>query len=367
MEQPKKLNFMRITVLGQSGCGKTSLITAFVNNTVPSRHFTTNSTNLYYKKMEVLDEGEFDVIKRPILVEIEDTPGSERGPDGASLKEDSESEEDDGGPPKIKKGSRVELKGPKHRNEVLASFNSEKWRLKLEYKKMMDGMLGKEFTVKLVARDTSIGLPSPDGSEGGIWNFPPDCVKLKITPELPIDKYLDMRRTEPTLHTDPQKRKEQEHALKKPVSFFSRPAGPATIDKAVTPNRMGFFICYDLSEEDSETLKEAMHVYDALKKDLANKAKFHVQKPVIMFLGLKGDKTVNYEAVEANFTSATIFCESNDIRNMRCSAMRNDGVSSAFTEIIDAISQSEPLWTLQGISDSAGDEDDSGGGFCVLQ
>jgi len=171
--------FMRITVIGASDSGKTALINTWVNGNCPLRYTRTEKAMLYYKRMELEDEGEFCSTRQPIFVEVEDSPGSERGPDGDGA---AAPPDDDTGPPRIRKGSRVTVRDKAQ--EVKNCFAAEEWRRKLEYKPLMDTMLGQEFTVKLVARDGSVGLPSPDGSEGGIWNFPPKAVKLKVSPEV---------------------------------------------------------------------------------------------------------------------------------------------------------------------------------------
>jgi len=72
--------FFRITVLGQSKCGKTSLINAWVNNFCPTVHTATDHPTLYYKAVSIPEGGDdeagdtFDVI-----VEIEDSYGADRG------------------------------------------------------------------------------------------------------------------------------------------------------------------------------------------------------------------------------------------------------------------------------------------------
>jgi len=349
LRKPDFIPFMRMTVLGMTGCGKTAFINAFVNSICPGRYVSTELQVLYYKKMEVRDEGEFDEIQRPIFIEVEDTPGSEKGPSGAS-----ESLADNGpvdsGPPKVKRGSRVEVL--KERGKVLAMFNSEEWRHKLDYKKAMDGMLGKEFTVKIIARDGSVGLPSPDGSEGGVWNFPPGAVSLKVNAEVPLDKFLNMKKASAVLPKDPQKRKEMAANFGRPMAAFRRPIGPPDQDKALTRNRMGFFICFDLSEEDSASLKEAMNIHNQLKKYLKSRGKqAGCGMPVIMFVGTKMDKTANYKAIETNSQSAKVLCDQEDIKMIETSAKTNFQIELAFQKMVDAVSAREVLWQFEGADD----------------
>jgi len=349
--KPEFIPFMRMTVLGMSGCGKTAFVNAFVNSTCPSRYVSTERQVLYYKKMEVRDEGEFDEIQRPIFIEVEDSPGSEKGPPGSAPEARNDDSSANTGPPTIRRGSRVQLL--KERNKVIGMFNSEKWRLKLEYKKAMDGMLGKEYTVKVIPADGSIGLPSPDGSEGGVWNFPPESVSLKVTPETPLDQFLSMKKTVPVMPKDPKLRKEMAKNFERPMAAFQRPIGPPDQDKALTRNRMGFFICFDLSEEDSSSLKEAMNIHSQLKKYLKMRGKVGgAGSPVVMLIGTKNDKTAQYQAIAMNWQSAKMYCDQEDIKVIETSAKTNFHIESSFQLMVDGISAREVLWQFEGVDDN---------------
>jgi GTPase SAR1 family protein len=364
LKKPEFMPFMRITVLGMTGSGKTAFINAFINASCPNRYTTTDRTVLYYKKVDVRDEGEFDTILRPILLEVEDTAGSEKGFEGTDV--DVTPGADDKGPPRIRKGCRVEVL--KDRNKVLAMFNEEKWRGKLEYKKAMDGMLGKEFNVKLRSQDGSIGLPSPDGSEGGIWNFPLEALTLVVKPELPLDRYLSMQKKDFKMPKDPTKKRELAKALEMPFGAYERKIGPPDQDKSLTRNRMGFFICFDLSEEDSASLKEAMKIHTQLKKYLKSRGKRSGEAaPEVMFIGTKKDKTSSHEAQKRNLDSAKYLCDQEDIKVIATSAKTNDSVRRAFHDMVDDIRAKEILWQLQG-NDANDDGDDAKEeGMCSLQ
>mmetsp|Transcript_55857 Transcript_55857/g.120790 ORF Transcript_55857/g.120790 Transcript_55857/m.120790 type:complete len:264 (-) Transcript_55857:126-917(-) len=71
----QSLELMRITVVGASGSGKTSLISAFVNNCCPSVHAATTDTTFYYKTVSLGEQN--NQSRMPLLVEIEDSPASE--------------------------------------------------------------------------------------------------------------------------------------------------------------------------------------------------------------------------------------------------------------------------------------------------
>jgi len=86
------LQLVRLTVVGAGGTGKTSLISAFVNNACPTVHAETSEPALYYRTLQVLP-GKSDVgsqtaaslsskVTLNALVEIEDTPPSDRGMQG---------------------------------------------------------------------------------------------------------------------------------------------------------------------------------------------------------------------------------------------------------------------------------------------
>lgn len=71
------LAFIRITLMGMSGCGKTSLAQVFTNNVFEQKVQPTVEPNLFYTSMKLAgtdeDDSNFNVI-----LEIEDTIGSDR-------------------------------------------------------------------------------------------------------------------------------------------------------------------------------------------------------------------------------------------------------------------------------------------------
>merc|ERR1712183_337915 len=137
------------------------------------------------------------------------------------------------GPPKIKKGSRVVLL--KEKDAVLSAFNEFR-KGALRYKPAMDNMLGKDFPVKTIGMDGSYGLPSPDGSEGGVWNFPPAAVRLKVSLTLPIDQYLNLGEKPKLEFENMKERKAHSLALHFPLTAFDRPIGGVDMDKTITQN-----------------------------------------------------------------------------------------------------------------------------------
>eukprot|EP01071_Lankesteria_metandrocarpae_P000359 Lankesteria_metandrocarpae@DN10496_c0_g1_i1.p1 len=76
------LPFIRLTVLGHVGSGKTSLINSFVNNYSPQQHHPTPGPSLYYKLCHLPQQDDVKAAPTSVVIEIEDTFGSNRTDDG---------------------------------------------------------------------------------------------------------------------------------------------------------------------------------------------------------------------------------------------------------------------------------------------
>eukprot|EP00913_Durusdinium_trenchii_P035012 g32752.t1 len=299
----RAVRFFRISVLGASSSGKTSLINAFVNCSFMSRYVRTETARVYHKKTQLPDETEYHEVLRPILVEIEDTPGSERGFDEDDDAGKSAKKAD--GNPKILKGSRVVV--VKDKQELMQLFDKFGQQSKgVVYKRAMENMLGKEFNVRSMGKDGSIYLPSPDGSEGGVWTFPPGAAKLKVSLTLPIDEFLNLAEKKEKVFVSQKEKKDRLIALQKPLSAYDRPVGAADVDKTLTRNRMGYFICFDVSDDSMASLKEAMAVHklltDSLKKHLMWSSR--ALAPYIWLVGCKSDKGTSGDDVRKNIENA---------------------------------------------------------------
>lgn len=349
-----RLAFFRITLLGASGAGKSSLACSFVNSCCPARYTQTDKAVIYHRKVEVIDDGEWEDVRKPILVEVEDTPGSERGFDD----DGGGDRDEDAGPPKIRKGARVTLLPPSDKNQVLNAFKDPKYRGRLQYKAAMDGMLGREYPVKAMGNDGSVGLPSPDGSEGGVWNFPKEVVRLKVSMDLPIDEFLQLGEKEKPKHTTVDMRKKYKQALQFPLSAYQRVVGNPDVPKTLTKNRMGYFICFDISDDTGNSLKEAMSVYSMLKKALA-KRQTNKLKPIVWLIGCKSDKTLSVKQVEINKDSAQAWSDQEEIPFHITGARIHNNVSFVFNEMIQAICSAEGLWTLDAADDEQQEEEAS--------
>merc|ERR1712232_1116821 len=143
-------------MLGAMGSGKTCLAYCFVNNNFPQRYTKTDKPVVYHKKVEVVDDGEWDDVRKPILVEVEDTPGSERGydDDGGGGGGDS------GGGNSVRRGSRVTLMPHNEKEAFKRMFDDPKYKGQLKYKQAMEGMMGREYVVKTLSKDGNVvGLP----------------------------------------------------------------------------------------------------------------------------------------------------------------------------------------------------------------
>ncbi|CAE8605898.1 unnamed protein product [Polarella glacialis] len=357
MDETQRLRFFRITVLGKSNCGKTCLVNSWVSRSFPERYIRTEKAGVYLKQVEMADESEgVDDVMRPVLVEVEDTPGSDRGA------EEDESDKRDG-PPKVLKGARVQLTRDKPQLwKLFDKFNESKpVDGKIHFKPGMDAMLGQEYIVRTVGRGGIIHLPSPDGSEGGIWSFPPGSCIIKVSLQLPIDKFLGLDEKQLPEFTSSKQKKQYLSALQRPLSAYERPPPTPSVDKTLTKSRMGYFICFDLSDEDGASLKEAMSVVQLLKKTLA----FGRVHPHIWLVGCKSDKTLNNKVVDKNHRSAAVFAEQEEVVFRTTSAREHKNVNNVFAEMIQAINARENLWTLQGNIDE--DEEEKTGGACFSQ
>lgn len=349
-DEVKRLTFMRITVLGATSCGKSSLIHAYVNNHFPERYTRTEKAIIYHKKLELVDEGEWEDVKKPTLLEVEDSPGSEKGNEG-----DDDDSRDAAAPDVIRKGSRVVLMQPSEKEHFQKMFNDPKYKDKCKYKPAMLGMLGKTYPVKEIAKDGSYGLPSPDGSEGGIWNFPPKTVKPKLSLELPIDQFLQLGEKEMKKPTNVSERAKLREDFQRPFRAYHRIVGAPDVDKSLTKNRMGYLICFDVSEDDGSSLKEAMMVHSMLTKSLAN-AKNVALKPIVWFVGCKGDRTAQFKHIKKNRDSAQAYSDDKEIPLVITSARDNKNVSLVFEEMIQAIGSRENLWSLEGVDEEEDEE-----------
>jgi len=329
---------MRITVLGASGCGKTCLINSFVNGNCPQRYQSTDGTALYYKKIEIDDEGSYVGTRRPIYIEIEDTPGSEKGaPDqDDDLRIDS-------GPPEIRKGSRVIL--TKDRAKLHALFKNKAYRDILHFKNDMDDLCGREFVVRKKFKDGTIGLPSPDGSEGGVWKFPKEAVELKMSLAVPVEKYLSLAEKKPPTFATLGEKRNYMNALQSPMGAYQRRIGPPEMDKSLTRNRMGYMLCFDLSD-DGDSLKEAMVVYQMLQKSLKKSATQRLT-PIIFLVGCKSDKTSAFASMDKSIKSADNWCRHNEILFVQCSARAFQKVTKVFETMVQAITTRDSLWRLE--------------------
>merc|ERR1719330_1076368 len=101
------------------------------------------------------------------------------------------------------------------------------------------------------------------------------------------------------------------------------------MDKSVTKNRMGFLICFDVTDEDMFSLKEAMKVLRMLEKRLeerrGERGSGMKVVPIVWFVACKVDKTSAPETVKKNLQAARRFTEDEDIKLKITSARRHQG------------------------------------------
>ncbi|CAJ1371134.1 unnamed protein product [Effrenium voratum] len=235
----------------------------------------------------------------------------------------------------------------------------------------MENMLGKEFNVRSIGKDGSIYLPSPDGSEGGVWTFPPGAAKLKVSLTLPIDEFLHLAEKKEKACSSAKEKKDygdSSHGVMSDnsdsaLSGYDRPVGAPDVDKTLTRNRMGYFICFDVSDDSMASLKEAMAVHKMLSESLEKAQTWsrHALSPHIWLVGCKSDKANSDEDVRKNRTHADAYAEQHDLICRVTSARQHKGVNEVFVEMLQAISSRTNLWTLDGdINEDEEDEDASG-------
>merc|ERR1712032_668693 len=153
--------------------------------------------------------------------------------------------------------------------------------------------------------------------------------------------------------TDASRLKED---LQRPFSAHKRPIRHPDEDRTITKQRMGYFICFDLSDLDGDSLREAMKLYQMLIKALDKKTQIR-GRPKIWLVGCKQDRSSDARALKMNKESAINFSNSYEIPFATTSARDHKGVHEAFADIIQAISSSEILWRME----AADDEDNQGG------
>jgi len=229
----------------------------------------------------------------------------------------------------------------------------------------MDAMLGNEYIVKTITADGCVGLPSPDGSDGGTWNFPPEVISIKTKLSLPIDQFITLGEKEKPTFDTAKERKKYTEDLQRPLAAYDRPIGTPDMDKTVTRNRMGYFLCFDISDENGDSLKEAMTVYLMLKKHLEKTRGISRLRPIIWLVGCKLDRASEAEFLEQNRESAQDFSDKQEMPYYETSARNQKGVKTVFHDMIQAISSRESLWALDGIDIDVGTEQEQSN--CVCQ
>lgn len=351
------VRFLRITCLGTSGCGKTSLISSFVNSLCPMRCPSTESVSLFYRKIELTDDDSgFNEKAKSVFLEIEDTPGCERGHDSMSSGGDAD-------PMKIRKGSRVSI--TRDKKELAAAFHRYKAKKgrSLLYERGMDAMLGSDFTVKSVG-DGTFGLAAREG--GDVWEFPAEVLELRLCTSLPIDPFLELGEKPQEGPSKVQARKKHVAAQQRPLSSYERPCGPPGTDKSITKNRMGFLFCFDVSDEEMFSLKEAIQVFRMLQKRSENQKGNFKFVPIVWLVACKSDKTSNMDIVNKNLHAAKRFAEDEDIVLKVTSARKHEGTWEVFCEMARVIEGKTGLWLYRD-NDGEENEDEDEAANCSLQ
>lgn len=346
--QPDALRIVRITLLGASDSGKTSLANAFVNGRCPLRPQPTDKAAIMYRKVEVEDEA--------CVVEIEDTPGSERDDGGEFSCHGA-----DAAPGILCPGVRVRIHDDK--SFVEAAFRNRK----LRYRREMDSMLGMSFVVRRINEEAGVcSLMLGGTSENVTVDFPREALEVSAAVVFPIDEFLVPGGQGDAATLLDSGRRDLSAKLSKPFSAYERPITSPGVERAVTRNRMGYFLCFDASDHTHESLKEAVSLHKMLAQTRPRWLKRKLQ-PIIALVACKTDRSSRDLEVRQILIAAQNFAESEDLTFYATSASTHRGVQEAFADMVSAISHRRPLWSLYGLVADDGDERSGDADKCALQ
>jgi len=208
---------------------------------------------------------------------------------------------------------------------------------------------GRRCTVKQVFQDGSISIQT---FEGVVFEMPIKVVERSSAVESPIDEFLTMgikpRKEMKTL----QERKHHNLALLRPLSAYERDFTQpmnAHMDQTLTRNRMGYFLCFDLSDETGESVKEALALHRMLKKNI-DKSIAKTVTPIMWLVGCKGDRRL-----ETNMDVAKSFSHQCEVPFVWTSARNYQNVQETFSEMVMAIQERQQLWAINIIEGDGGD------------
>lgn len=349
-----QVRLFRITVLGASRCGKTSLVTSFVNSIFATRHTPTESATVFYKAIDVFDEDEGAGQMKRMLLEIEDTPGSDQGAYGASDK--------DAGKPTISIGSRVRVLSD--RKAVLAAFDACLARgVHVEYTRGMDALLGQEFIVKSQGEVCRIAALAAGGA---VWEFPREALQKEFGVRLLVDSFLGHGEKPAPTFAKLSDRAAFRSDLQRPFAAFERPVGVPTHDRTVTKRRHAFLVCFDVSD-DGTSLKEAVQVFNRLSDRLETgrqKLQNLNAMPIVWLVGCQADRTADHDGVQKMLRAARGVQAAKNLTLRITSARTHEGTRDLFHELARSIEGQPDLWRFNERNDDAADGEDQN---CALQ
>lgn len=359
--------FHRITLIGSSGCGKTALANAFVNNVAIFEHQPTTDLTVYHSRVCLGKDGDSEDSSFHALLEIEDTWASNKvSPTKMHLLYDpwwpltqAQAIEASIVDVKAKKAPKTQNK-----NAVCQCGHGRSDH---------EGGTGPCRVLPCTCDGFSEEIPSvlnpfSNSRPPELWGVP--CLKdhsLKLCEDMDGAGWLCNAKYEQdgcrsgfvkVAHTKGKPRYRCEvcdynlcekcHEAKAKAMAHKEPE-PHDVDRdgrkyrPLTRNRMAYFFVFDTNDIDS--YKEALAQEKALKDYL--KRKDIKTLPVMYLVGTKIDVDPDNPAFQSVQFSAKSKSERDSMRYKEVSSMKFEGVRRLFREVVVSIRSKQNLWLLE--------------------
>lgn len=309
LELAEKRVPIRITVMGSSECGKTSLINAFVNNIFHERHVPTTCNELYYTIFGCQMEEDKAALNFNTMLEIEDTPAFD------------------------------------HMDERMVEHLLDPYWPKPEELAMRNP--SKDSEDKATGRRSSVNLPfSQCQAPVGLNNdegWPTVAGQSTAYPGLYFCSRLDYRERKCGVN-------DRQCASCKRFQSSLLPGGEY---KPLVRRRMVYFFVFDAN--DMESYKAALQMYSGLLA--GSKKRNLMQTPLIYMVGSKIDKDPEqkqYRDISAlvKIWARTEVESGNRVSTMMVSSAQYKGIHRLITNALLDVKAREPLWKMTPLGDN---------------